>query len=301
MLSELEIKVGAQPIAWSNDDFSHLGGDTSLEQCLAEMRQAGYSGTEMGHKFPTDVGELIPVLDTYGLELVSGWHSTHVLVRSSSEELQAYEKHLDFLSGMGCSVAIVAECTQEIFSNPGTPLVKQYGEDMDDGSMNKLADGLNRLGEAALKRCMKLVYHHHIGSVIQNDSEVNRLMDKTDESLVYLLADTGHAALAGGNVYGFFERHKHRIGHVHLKNVRQPIVDRVWRDSWSFEKAVKEGVFTVPGDDEGEIDFLPLFETLRDAQYNGWLVVEAEQDPAKANPLEYFTMAREYIKENAGV
>lgn len=303
MLSELKdkIKVGAQPIAWSNDDFQQLGKDTSLDQCLAEIRMAGYAGTEMGHKFPKNVDTLRPILDEHGLELVSGWHSTFLLGRPFDLELRAYESHLDLLLRMGCSVAIVAECTDRIFSDPARPLIKEFGEDLNSQCMQTLAYRLNLLGETTHERGMKLVYHSHIGSLIQNETEVSRLMEITDPNLVYLLADTGHIALAGGDVTEFFEKYRHRIGHVHLKNMRQDIADRVWDGGMSFEQAVIEGVFTVPGDDEGCIDYVPLFQILRDVNYSGWLVVEAEQDPQKADPLTYFTMARKYIRENAGV
>lgn len=293
--------VGAQPIAWSNDDFLHLGADISLERCLSDMRLAGYAGTEMGHKFPKDVDELTSVLGEHGLELVSCWHSTYLLENPIDSELRTYTTLLDFLHQMGCSVIIVAECTGRISNDPTAPLVKSFGADLDDASMSQLADGLNLFGRYACEHGMKLVYHPHIGTLIQNDAEVDLLMERTDADLVHLVADTGHIAFAGGDTVDFFERHAHRIGHVHLKNVRQSIADRVWVESMSFERAVVEGVFTVPGDDEGSIDYVPLFEILEREKYTGWLVVEAEQNPAKADPFKYFTLAREYIKEHAGV
>jgi len=311
MLREIrdQIKVGAQPIAWSNDDFRHLGKDTSLDQCLAEMRMAGYAGTEMGHKFPRNIDELEGVLRKHDLELVSAWHSMHILDNVDNhtlhnavrEDLDAYFSHFGFLYHMGCSTVIVAECSRGIFSDPTKPLVRNYGENLHEQSMQHIADRLNDRGAMASRAGMKLVYHPHIGSVIQNESEVERLMERTNPNYVHLLADTGHIALAGGDVTKFFEKYRHRIAHVHLKNVRQNVVDRVWDEGMSFEQAVVEGVFTVPGDDEGCIDYVPLFQILRDVHYEGWLVVEAEQDPEKANPFDYFTLARKYIRENAGV
>ncbi len=298
MLKDRDIKIGAQPIIWSNDDFRELGGDIPLERCLGEMREAGYAGTELGHKFPASAEELAKVLESHGLELISGWHSAALLSRSLKEETEGFGKHLELLKALGSPVAIVAECTGRTYNDPSKALSNGGNTGgLDDAAWKRLTGGLETLARQAADQGIILVYHHHMGTVVQNLPEIERLLEQTKE--VKLLADTGHLAMAGIEPLGVFKRYAGRIGHVHLKDVRPRVVARARGEHYSFARAVKEGVFTVPGD--GGIDYGPIFSVLAEADYRGWMVVEAEQDPSRANPLAYAKMAREYIRTTAGL
>jgi len=292
-----DIKIGVQPIAWSNDDFLDLGANISLEDCLDDMRNAGYEGTELGHKFPKDPGKLKEILKSYDLQLVSGWHSTYFLENDFDRETERFDYHLNFLNEMGSEVIIVADCSGRTYNDPAISLRKEFGSEINEADMKKITNGLNFFSGRASTVGMKLVYHHHMGTVIQNQEEIDRLMEDTTYT-VQLLLDTGHAEFAGIDPIRLAEDYKDRIGHVHLKNTRNNILEKVWGERWSFDRAVREGVFTVPGDKEGSIDYEPIFKTLVDAKYKGWFVVEAEQDPSKANPLEYAKIGRQFIKDN---
>jgi inosose dehydratase len=294
----LNVRVAAQPIIWSNDDFHDLGGKTTLEQCLREMKEAGYKGCELGHKFPKDAKKLTSILKEFDLQLVSGWHSTYLASRNLREETHDFQSHLDFLQNMGSRVVIVAECTGRVYNEAGRPLTWEFSEEtFGDREWLKITAGLEEFAKMSSDRGMKLVYHHHMGTGIQNLQQIDRLMNETKE--IFLLGDTGHLAFAGENPVEVFKKYKSRLGHVHLKNIRPEIIRRARLDRWSFDRSVREGAFTVPGD--GGLDFKPIFALLNEINYEGWVVVEAEQDPLKANPLEYATKGRQHIQSIAGV
>jgi inosose dehydratase len=298
MRKSLDVRVGSQPINWCNDDFRDLGASITLEQCLREMREAGYEGTELGHRFPREAAALRELLDRHGLKLASGWHSTFLASRSYAEEEAAFDAHLSLLQAVGSRVAIVAECTGAIHSDGSKPLRFASGvELLDEESWTRVYTGLDRLAERAAARGMKVAYHPHMGTVIQDQRDVDRLMERT--KVLSLLLDTGHLAFAGADPLAVLRAHGPRVAHVHLKNIRPAVVEEVRAKRLSFEAAVRAGAFTVPGD--GGIDFRPIFEHLATLGYTGWWIVEAEQDPAKANPLEYALQGRRYIRENAGV
>jgi len=299
MLNPKNVRIAAQPIIWSNDDFHDLGGDTPLERCLSEMREAGYAGTELGHKFPKDPVKLKPLLQPYGLQLVSGWHSTYLAARPFAAERSGFIEHLAFLKAMGSPVVIVAECSYRTYNDPSRKLAWEFSPDEPFSSeeWKNITTGLEEFAKIAEDSDMKLVYHHHMGTGIQSLRQTDRLMEHTRR--VLLVGDTGHLAFAGEDPLAVFKKYQSRIGHVHLKNVRPAVVTKARTEKWSFDKAVREGVFTVPGD--GGIDYKPIFEVLERADYAGWMVVEAEQDPKKAPPLEYAKRARAYIKATAGV
>ncbi|MGH2570442.1 MAG: myo-inosose-2 dehydratase [bacterium] len=292
------VRVGVNPIVWSNDDFHDLGGDIPLSQCLAEARAAGYAGIELGHKFPREPERLRPLLDDAALDLVSGWHSLRLLDQPIEEERVRFRAHADFLWHMGCSVVIVAECSRCTYTDPKLRLrFPSANGPLSEDEWSRLAAGLDELAEAALARDMAVAYHPHVGTVVQSREEIDRLMESTRS--VGLLADSGHVALAGADPLAVFRDHADRIAHVHLKNVRADVARRVRDGDWSFSRAVREGVFTVPGD--GGIDYQPIFGLLEEIGYSGWLVVEAEQDPAKATPSEYAETARRYIRRATGL
>jgi inosose dehydratase len=291
-------RVGINPIVWTNDDFHDLGDATSLDRCLAETRAAGFAGTELGRKFPRQPEALRAALAAHSLALVSGWHSLYLLEQDLDTAWRELQTHLELLSALGTDVAIVAECSRRHYNDAGAPLcVTRNGDGLAATEWDRLAAGLDTLAARAAERGMRLAYHHHMGTVVQTAAEIDRLMASTRN--VGLLIDTGHLAFAGADPLAVLARHQRRVAHVHLKNVRPTIVERASQGGWSFSEAVRAGVFTVPGD--GGIDFAPIIACLRQARYQGWLVVEAEQDPSLAPPFEYATRAREHLRTVAGV
>lgn len=287
-------KIGIAPIGWTNDDLPELGGDITFEQCISEMALAGYRGCEIGNKFPKDPKVLAPYLQVRGLEVASAWFSSYLIMNKYEENEQAFIKHRDFLHALGAEVIVVSEQSGSIQGDLNKEIFKNKpifgGEEW-----VKLCEGLNRLGEVAKQKEMTLVYHHHMGTGVQTEAEIDYLMMHTNPAYVSLLYDCGHLYFSNDEYIHVLEKHIERIKHVHLKDVRQAVLDKVKSEHMSFLHAVKEGVFTVPGD--GVIDFKFIFDLLTNYKYEGWLVVEAEQDPIKANPFVYAKKAREYIRE----
>jgi inosose dehydratase len=278
----MPVRLGISPIGWSNDDLPELGGATPLETCLTEARMAGFEGIELGNKFPRDPAILRPLLEKFGLSLISGWYSGRVLERSLAEETAAIEHHRALLVEMGCGVLVYAETSGSIAGDRRRPLSGRPR--LRDSDWPDFGARLTELAERLSQRGIRLVYHHHMGTVVENAVEIDHLMAATNDS-VGLVLDTGHLAFAGADPAAIAWRYGHRIKHVHCKDVRRDILDRVHAADASFLDAVLEGVFTVPGD--GCLDFGEVLAALAMTHYSGWLVVEAEQDPAKAPPLAY--------------
>lgn len=291
--------VGANPIIWSNDDFAELAGDVPLDTILREMREAGFAGTELGHAYPRKAAALAEPLARHHLRLVSGWHSTHLASRDLASEEAAFRKHLTLLKTLGARVAIVAECTRCIHGTREAALGfgEKLGPRLTDAEWPRLVTGLKRLAAIAAEEETKIVYHHHMGTVIQGQADLDRLLAAVPE--ISLLLDPGHLAFAEIDPVAVAKRYAARIGHVHLKSVRPAIAERVRREGWSFCRAVTEGVFTIPG--EGCVDFPAIFKILAGADYRGWLVVEAEEDPAKVPALPKAKTARAYVRQQTGV
>ncbi|MCL2105535.1 MAG: myo-inosose-2 dehydratase [Oscillospiraceae bacterium] len=292
-----KIKLGIAPIGWTNDDMPDLGGENTFEQCVSEMALAGFAGCEVGNKYPSDRAALKKALDLRGLTICNRWFSSFLLTKPFGEVAAEFEAQLDFLSYLGAGVIGASEQSGSV---QGQPLpVFDRKPIMEEAQWARLCDGLNRLGEIAVKKGMKLSFHHHMGTVVQTGEEIDRLMAGTDPALVHLLFDSGHLSFAGIDPVKVLKKHAGRVAHVHLKDMRPEIVARVKREGLSFLEGVRLGAFTVPGD--GCVDFAPLFQILDEAGYEGWLVVEAEQDPARANPFEYALKARTYIRETANI
>ena len=275
------IRIGANPIGWSNDDMLEIGGDISLEQCLNEARDAGFSGMEMGNKFPRTAGALRPILEAHGHALVSGWYSVELLTRDVEAEWQASRAHATLLREMGCSVMILAETSNAIHGQKTIPLSarpvlpkaawKQWASRISEFSRRlRDVDGL------------QAVYHYHMGTIVQAENEIDRMMELTSDALGLLL-DTGHAVYGGADPVRLARHYRQRIHHVHAKDVREAVMWQSRREDQSFLDSVLAGVYTVPGD--GLIDYPAVFREL--AGYSGWVVVEAEQDPKQAIPAEY--------------
>jgi inosose dehydratase len=298
MFDKSKVKLGIAPIAWTNDDMPDLGGENTFEQCVSEMALAGFTGSEVGNKYPKDPEVLKKALDLRGITICNAWFSAFLTTKPLQETVDAFIKHRDFLHAMGAGVIGVAEQGHSIQGMIDVPVFDKKPVFTEE-EWKKLAEGLNHLGRLAAEKGMIVAYHHHMGTGVQTMEEIDKLMEMTDPNLVYLLFDTGHLTFSGVNPEDVLRKYVNRIKHVHLKDIRKEVLERVSSEHMSFLQAVREGVFTVPGD--GMIDFDVLFKILEENSYSGWFVVEAEQDPAKANPLEYAIKARRFIAERTGL
>ncbi|AAY60453.1 myo-inosose-2 dehydratase (plasmid) [Bacillus cereus] len=298
MFKENTIKLGIAPIAWTNDDMPELGAENTFEQCISEMALAGFNGSEVGNKYPRNTVVLKKSLELRNLEIASAWFSAFLTTKPLEETVQAFIKHRDFLHDMGAKVIVVSEQGHSIQGLMDVPLFKNKPVFTEE-EWEKLADGLHHLGKLAQEKGLHIVYHHHMGTGVQTTAEIEKLMDMTDPELVSLLFDTGHLVFSGEEPLYILKKYLSRIKHVHLKDIRQEVVDAVKESDLSFLQAVKNGAFTVPGD--GVIVFDEVFTILANSDYKGWFVVEAEQDPALANPFEYALKARKFIQEKAGL
>lgn len=299
MFSGKNVKLGIAPIAWTNDDLPELGGENTFQQCISEMALAGFTGSEVGNKYPKDPAVLKPMLKLRGIEICNAWFSAFLLSRPYEETEAAFKKHVAFLAAMGAKVVGVSEqsySTQGIQSQP----VFEGKYEMNDAEWDTLCNGLDRLGKLSLEEYgVALTFHHHMGTVVQSAAETDRLMAGTAPAYVGLLFDSGHFAYCGENPTELVQRHAKRIRHVHLKDIRPDVVAKVRENRWSFLEGVRQGAFTIPGD--GCVEFDPIFKVLAQSGYEGYMVLEAEQDPAKANPLEYAIRARKFIREHTGL
>ncbi|HEY8765309.1 MAG TPA: myo-inosose-2 dehydratase [Solirubrobacteraceae bacterium] len=292
-----KVWLGVTPTLWWNDDFPSIDIGVTFEQCISEMALAGYQGCSIGHKYPTDRDVLKRALDLRGLRVTEPWVSTYFTIKDMEQQtLSTFERQLEFIKAMGGTDIVVAEFGGAV--NPLPVAVFSNRPIFDDQQWEALSRGMNRLGQMAKDAGMRLCYHHHMGTGVMMRPEVDRLMESTDPNLVNLLFDTGHLAFAGGDPLELAQAYGERIKHVHLKDVRADIAKTAREQHYSFQDAIEAGVFTVPGD--GSIDFVPIFDVLAQAGFEGWLVVEAEQDPAKATPLEYARKGREYLREVLG-
>lgn len=290
----MTIRIGANPIGWSNDDLVEIGGATPLETCLAEARDAGIVGMELGNKFPRDPAALKAALAPYGLACIGGWYSTELLRRSAGEEFEAARAHRALLKAMGTDVFIVCECSNTIHGDRGTPLSRRPV--MQAGGWTAFGARMTAFANLLAEEGLVLCYHHHMGTVVQTEADIDAFMAATTAP-VTLLLDTGHATWAGADPAALARRYRDRIHHVHAKDVRPDIRRVAEAADWSFLDAVlgqgaQLGVYTVPGD--GVVDYVDVFTAL--AGYDGWVVLEAEQDPAKANPLAYAQRGVAHLK-----
>lgn len=299
MLFTKNVKLGIAPIAWTNDDLPELGGENTFQQCISEMALAGFTGSEVGNKYPRDPAILKPMLELRGIEICNAWFSTFLISRPYEQTEAAFKEHVAFLAAMGAKVVGVSEQSYSTQGNQSQPVFEGKYE-MDDAQWDTLCDRLNRLGRLSLEEYgVALTFHHHMGTVVQSAAETDRLMAGTDPAYVSLLFDSGHFAYCGENPAELVQRHAKRIKHVHLKDIRPEVVAKVRENRWSFLEGVRQGAFTIPGD--GCVEFDPIFACLAESGYEGYMVVEAEQDPAKANPLEYAIRVRKFIREHTGL
>ena len=286
----MSVKLGIAPIAWSNDDMPELGGDTPLEQCLSEASEAGFSGIESGGKFPKKSNELIPLLDKYKLKLCSGWYGANLRTNSVKEEIELIQDQLKLFQDCNAPCIVFAEVSDSIAGDPKRPLSTR--PKMTSEEWNNYCKKISEIGKYLEDQGMPLAYHHHMGTVVETQQDTERLLENTSDQ-VKLILDTGHMLFARGNFIEVANNFRERIIHVHCKDMRKNVLEKSLKEDLSFRQAFLEGAFTVPGD--GFIDYEPLLTFLKKSNYNGWLVVEAEQDPAKANPLEYAKIGHNYL------
>lgn len=299
MFDKNKVKLGIAPIAWTNDDLPDLGGENTFEQCVSEMALAGFTGSEVGNKYPKDPEILKKALQLRGVEICNQWFSSFLISKPFEEVEKEFRAQLSFLKAMGAKIIGASEQSYSVQGQQETPVFGQKYV-MDDKEWELLCSGLDRLGKIAKEEYgISLTFHHHMGTVVQNPDEVKRMMDNTNPEYVSLLFDTGHFAYCGADPLEMVKTYSDRIRHVHLKDIRPEVVQKVKDNGLSFLEGVKMGAFTIPGD--GCIDFDPIFEVLEKAGYEGYMVVEAEQDPAKANPFEYALKARGFIREKTGL
>ena len=290
----MSIKLGIAPIAWSNDDMPELGGETTLEQCLSEASKAGFTGIESGGKFPKNSKELIPKLEKENLQLCSGWYGATLLKNTPKEEFELMREQMDLFKDCKSPCMVFAEVTNSVQGDPKTPLSKKPKLSEDEWKL--LISRINEISKMMIDENMPLAYHHHMGTVIETEDETRRLIESTSDS-VKLLIDTGHMLFAGGNSIKLTEDFMERIIHVHCKDIRKNVLEKSLKNDSTFRQAFLDGAFTVPGD--GCIDYKPFLTVLKNRNYEGWLVVEAEQDPAKANPFEYAKIGYNYLSKIA--
>ena len=284
------LRFGVAPIAWSNSDLPQLGGDTTLETCLRESRKAGFSGTETGVKFPMDAGFLAPLLQKHKLALVSGWFSGELLRKSVKAEQARILAQMETFKALGAPVLIYAETTGTVQNKIDIPLSRRPR--LADEEFKEYGRKLTQLAEWMADFGVPMTYHHHMGTVIENQREIDLLMANTGKA-VGLLLDTGHLRFAGGDIAETTRQHGRRINHVHCKDLRADVLKAARLKDQSFLAAILDGVFTVPGD--GFIDYHAFARLLFAIGYEGWVVVEAEQDPAKAPPLEYSRIGHRHL------
>lgn len=287
----MNVSIGVNPIIWSNDDLPHLGAEISLETCLADAAAAGYAGIELGGKFPRDPERLAPLLERHGLSLISGWYGAHLLLRDACEEAAELQGHLDLLKRMGCKVLVFAEVTSCTHAESDIGVSRRPRMKRSEWAL--FVDRVGELARMTADQGVRLAYHHHVGTVVQSAADIERLLETTPDDL-WLLLDTGHALYAGADPVAVAQTYSGRIAHVHCKDVRRAILDRCLNNDSSFPAAVLDGVFTVPGD--GCVDFKAVLSVLRRAAYEGWLVVEAEQDPSVAPPARYANLGYENLQ-----
>lgn len=290
----MSIRFGVSPIAWINDDLPALGGNTPLESVLSEARDVGFAGIELGGKFPKDAGALQALLHRHQLVLVGGWYSASLLTRSAAAEIEALQSHLKLLKAMGCGVFILAETSNAIHCDQDSAM--SATPRLPDSSWDEFGRKLTEVADYLAEAGLRMAYHHHLGTVVESQQDLDRFLKATDPS-VGLTVDTGHAALGGVDALALIRDHPVRIAHVHCKDIRLRVFRRARSEGKSFLSGVIGGMFTVPGD--GDLEFAGVMQALAKIGYAGWVIVEAEQDPAVANPRVYAALGLKTLRREA--
>lgn len=292
------IFYGTNPIAWSNDDDHSIGDHLSLDDCLSDCREIGFDGIEKGHKMPSEGAALKSALGAYGLRFVGGWHSTNILADGSTLESEkvAMDAHIAMSKAAGTDVLIVCECSNTVHGRPDVPVNDRPV--LSDGEWERFMAGINALAHHASAQGMRFCYHHHMGTCVESRADIDRFMAAAGPE-VKLLLDTGHCLFGGADPAEVARKYIDRVGHIHCKNIRRPVMEQVRAEGVSFIEGVKRGAFTVPGDPEGCVAFEPVLKIAAEHGYRGWLVIEAEQDSAIREPLHYQRMGYEALRRMA--
>lgn len=290
----MSIRFGVSPIAWANDDMPELGGDTPLSTILADARDIGFAGVELGCKFPRDAASLKSLLDGYGLDLIGGWYSGELLTRDVEAEIAAAQDHLALLKAMGSTVFVHAETSNAIHGQRGVPLSQTPR--LDEAGWKAFGTRMTGFADYIQAQGLRLAYHHHLGTVVERPADLAAFLSVTGAS-VGLTLDTGHAALGGIDPVLAIRAKPERIAHVHCKDIRSAVFAEVQAKDTSFLEGVLAGMFTVPGD--GGLDYTAVMRALADIGYAGWIVVEAEQDPAVADPRKYGELGLRTLEREA--
>lgn len=289
----MPVRLAINPLTWTNDDMPELGAETPLETCLAEAKLAGFAGVELGNKFPRTASALKPILDAHGLALASGWYGSTLLERDVDAEMAAAEPHIALLSALGCTAMVHCEVTAAIHGDKARPVAERPV--LTEAQWDVLLPRLDEMARRLADRGLAMAYHHHMGTLIETEAEIDRMMAGTRH--VGLLLDTGHLTFAGGDPVRAARNHAARVTHVHCKDIRADVMRDVKARNLSFLDSVLSGVFTVPGD--GCVDYAAVLPPVAAAGYQGWLVVEAEQDPAIAHPLTYARLGHDNLARYA--
>jgi inosose dehydratase len=292
--TDVSIRFGVSPIAWINDDMPELGGDTPLERVLAEARDIGFTGIELGGKFPRDPKALTALLARFQLALVGGWYSASLLTRSARQEITALQSHLMLLKALHCRVFIHAETSNAIHGDRARPL--SATPRLDHLGWGPFGAKLTEVADYVAAQGLRFAYHHHLGTVVESNEDIERFLKSTGPS-VGLTVDTGHAALAGVDPIALIRAHPQRVAHVHCKDIRGQVFRNIKTAGGSFLHGVLDGMFTVPGD--GDLDFKQVMQALAAIGYSGWIIVEAEQDPASADPRRYGELGLKTLRREA--
>ena len=291
----MSVRFGVSPIAWINDDLPELGGETPVETVLRDAHALGFEGIELGGKFARDPVQLGAQLGTHNLALIGGWWSAALLARTVDEEIEALQAHLQLLEALGSSVFIIAECSNTIHGDRRRPLCATPR--LSEEQWPAFGARLSTLAGYLESRGLRLAYHFHLGTVVDGEDDIERFVAHTDERVGFVV-DTGHAALGGINAERLIRTYPDRVAHVHAKDVRRQVFDDTLKGNGSFLEGVLAGMFTVPGD--GDLDFRGVAQALVDIGYSGWVVVEAEQDPALADPRAYSRVGLETVRHLLG-
>ena len=289
----MTIQIGISPIAWQNDDLPDLTAAYSMEQALEESREIGYTGVERGQRMPKDTDGLKAYLDKYDIALCGGWCSGSTLVNDFDDEVAAIREQVEQFKALNAPCIVYAECSNTIQGDQSVPVNDRPTLSRDE--IRSYAVKLSEVAKWSTDQGMPVAYHHHMGSIIESEDDVNWLMEYSDPATLKLCFDTGHLLFGGGDVLATLDRWGDRVHHVHFKDIRPDVVKSIRDNRGSFLDAVIGGAFTVPGD--GCIDFHAVGKALKGMDYSGWIVVEAEQDPAKAPPKEYSQMGYDHIKD----
>ncbi|WP_062011869.1 myo-inosose-2 dehydratase [Aureimonas sp. AU4] len=290
------ILYGTNPIAWTNDDDHSIGAHLSLDDCLTDCRRIGFDGIEKGHLMPDDGAALKAALGAYGLRFAAGWHSTNLLVNDVETEIAALQRFIDMVRDAGGDHINACECSNTVHGNDAVPVNQR--PIMTDAEWEHFSRGYEALSAHAASQGVKMGYHHHMGTIIESAADIHRFMEMAGPH-TRLLLDTGHCTFGGADPADIAERYMDRVTHIHAKNVRPDIARQIREENLSFLEGVRRGAFTVPGDEEGCVDFAPVLAIAAKHGYEGWLVIEAEQDSLVAEPFRYQNMGFQALKRMA--